>query len=614
MMRRLLSLALMLTIAGMSAPLLQAAEIEKNYAYSRVAMPEILIGLGTRAPAMGGVGVANSHDLASLYWNPAGLQQMKYPEMEFIHNSWIQETNRESFLFAVPFSREVVIGLGANYLGLGSIEKTGITSDGRLIREGETINLAMFGGSLGAGIAITPLMSFGLAARVAVQELGDTSPYSVMADLGWQFRGIENIDLGVVVKNLGMGVDGYNLPMSGTLGAAYKAKINRTSAAVIGLDLEVLFHELLDSIVHIGFEYSFARIFDLRAGYQLSGAKQAAGLVGLTAGLGISAGLWNFGYTIAPQGDLGLSHRISVAFNLRKIGTGRSRAKKSRKKRPIMTPRMNFGAQTGGYGTGDIASSPTITKEEAAMRSLLKDNVQVEARVTKATAKTKGAREVHFRVKRTSGARVVQWSLELEDREGKEIRVLKDTTLTKMIRWDGKDAQGKIMKDVKGVRYFLTLTDINGQIESQKGRVGFSTSATLPATSKKHKAPRLVEAETFGPILFEKGRAEISTQAANIVAQAANFVRLNPRTKVFIEGYADSVDEEARKVYLSKARAEAVARYLTAYHKVPISRILVRGRGDTNPVGNNLDSNQRYKNRRVVITVRGTKVRQKKKR
>ncbi|MCK5240846.1 PorV/PorQ family protein [bacterium] len=610
MKRLFFFLLLSLVMLVVSNRILLAAEIEENYAYSRVVMPEILIGLGTRAPAMGGVGVANSNDISSLYWNPAGLQQIKYPEVEFIHNSWIQETNRESFLFAVPFSRKFVIGVNANYLNLGTIEKTDITSDGRLIFEGTQINLAMFGGSLGAGIAITPLMSFGLAARVVVQDLGDTTPFSLMGDIGWQYRGIENIDLGVAVRNLGLGVAGYSLPISGTLGAAYKAKINRTSGVIIGLDLEVLFHELVDSIVHVGFEYNFARVLTIRTGYQLSGATQPEGLAGLTAGLGIAPGMWNFGYTIAPHGELGLTHRISVALNLKQIGKSRSRAKKPKQKRSIMTARMDFDAQSDGFGSRDISSSPT-TKEEAAMRSLLKDNVQVEARITKATAKTKGAREVHFKVKRTSGARIVRWSLKLEGRKGKKIRVLKGTALPKMIIWDGKNTKGNFIKAIKGVRYYLTLTDINGQSETQKGRVGVNVADT-PPNAKKHQVPRLVEAEIFGPVLFEKGRAEIRPKAADIIAKAAVFIQSHPRTKVLIEGYADSVNEEARKVYLSKARAEAVARYLTAYHKVHISRILVRGRGDKNPAVNNSNYKQRYRNRRVIITVREMKVNKKK--
>ncbi|MBN1594683.1 UPF0164 family protein, partial [candidate division FCPU426 bacterium] len=107
---------------------LPAAEIEENYSYSKVAMPELLIGVGTRPTAMGGAAVALSDDPSALYWNPAGLQQSKYPSVEFVHNAWFQEMNQEIFTFVMPFSKELVLGVGGNYFGLGAVEKTGITA------------------------------------------------------------------------------------------------------------------------------------------------------------------------------------------------------------------------------------------------------------------------------------------------------------------------------------------------------------------------------------------------------------------------------------------------------------------------------------------------------
>jgi len=580
---------------------LQAADVENNYAYSRVAMPELLIGVGTRATGMAGAGTALSNDLSSLYWNPAGLQQIRYPEVEFIHNNWIQEINRETFLFAVPFSEQLVFGVGANYAGLGSIEKTSITADGRMIREEEQINLAMFGGSLGMGMTVMPLMSVGCAVRIFFQDLGDTMPFTVLGDLGAQYRGIEDIVLGLTVKNLGMGISGYNLPVAASLGGAYSLKLNKMNRILVDLEVEFLFHELADSVFRLGLEYGFAKILKLRTGYQYTAAAKSEGLNGLSAGLGVQLGLWTLGYSIAPQGDLGISHRLSLGFNLREVGKSKPRPRKVKKERPLATPKMKFSAKS----RTNYAASTAITREEAAMRSLLRENIKVEVRITKPTAKTKGLREVHFRIRRASGPRIKEWRLKLTDMQGKIVNVLKGSDLPKLIRWNGKDKSGKLIKDVMGIRYQLILRDVNNHEEVQKGRIGPSLGRIKPV--RKTNSPVLAEAEIFGPIMFGQGRAEISPKAAAIIAEAATFIHQHPRTKVFIEGYTDAVNEGSKKLYLSKARAEAVARYLTAYHKVPISRILVRGRGDKNPVGNNLDPDQRYKNRRVIITVRATK-------
>jgi outer membrane protein OmpA-like peptidoglycan-associated protein len=580
-------------------PVVLAADLEENYAFSKVAMPELLMGVGARATAMGGVGVATSDDVSALYWNPAGLQQIEFPVATFIHNAWIQEINRETFMFAVPFSEDVGIALGGNYLNLGSIEKTGISPDGRLLREEKVIKLAMYGGSAGVGISLAPVISLGLAARVFAQEWGDVSPPTFMGDVGILYRGVQDLPLGLVFKNLGTAVTGYTIPISMSLGGAYILSLNRASKMVFGLDVDLLFHNLEDSVVHVGWEYTIFKEFRLRAGYQLAGAKQSDGLTGLTTGLGVNLGFVDVGYSFAPQGDLGIAHRIAVEFNIYKVA-GAMQARTTSKHRPkhelkSIPARPELAS---GYLRGPEASPrPAIDKEEKAMRSLLEDNVRVEARVTK------DMREVHFRIQRFSGARIVHWELRLTDHSGREIKALQGQDLPDMIRWDGRDGKDKQVKEIRGIKYLLTLKDVNGQKEMREGITG---SKSKPK-GKKSKPAKPRGAITFGPILFAAGESGIASQAEAVIREAAGYIHAHPQSKIYIEGYTDSVEERDKKLYLSKARAESVARYLTAYHKVPISGILIRGRGDKNPVSNNLNPDERYQNRRVVITVRETK-------
>ena len=308
-----------------------AADLEENYAYSQVAMPEIMIGAGTRATAMGGAAVAAGNDLSSLFWNPAGLEQLKSTQFSFIHNTWLQDINRETVIFAVPFGKDLVVALGGNYLGLGSYEKTGIAADGVMIYNEESVAMAMFGGSLGAGMAITSDISVGGAVSFAMQDLGEVSPMTVYADLGAQYHGMKNMVLGINFENLGMGVEGYSIPMGVQAGGTYQFNFGNPGELLLALDTEVLFHEIADSIIHFGFEYIYVRILKIRAGYQFSAAAKPEGLWGLTAGLGVNLGAWDFGYSFAPQGDLGIAHRISLTLDLKDIGKS---SKKKRKKKP----------------------------------------------------------------------------------------------------------------------------------------------------------------------------------------------------------------------------------------------------------------------------------------
>jgi len=72
----------------------RAAQTEDNTGFARLAMPELLIGSGTRATALGGMAVAYINDLSSLHWNPAGLSGLDSLDFEFVHNTWIVDINK----------------------------------------------------------------------------------------------------------------------------------------------------------------------------------------------------------------------------------------------------------------------------------------------------------------------------------------------------------------------------------------------------------------------------------------------------------------------------------------------------------------------------------------
>jgi outer membrane protein OmpA-like peptidoglycan-associated protein len=589
---------------------LRAAEVEDVYPYAQFALPELQLGVGTRSTALGGASAALISGVESLHGNPAGLGYLTAAEAEFIHNSWIQEINQENLLFGLPVAKELSLAVGVNYLGLGTLEPTGITSAGDMIQEGGQINLSLLGISLGQGWRITPQIAVGTALRFYTQNLGDSQPMTFLADLGGLYTLSPELTLGLTVSQLGLGIAGYALPATVRLGGAYAWSLQKDHLLRPTLDLELLMGAPDQSWVHAGLEYQMYEVFLVRLGYQFTSAPGPSGLAGLTAGLGLKLNQWFLGYTAAPQGDLGLSHRLSIGMQFTggpaktKTKT-KTRKSESAEKYPSV-PNLEYPVMP----TFVPRPEASLTQEEAAMRSLLKANLRVEAKIARVPGGPATQREVTFLVRRASGPRIVKWRLSLSDQGGKPLRNLGGEDLPEKIGWDGKNAQEQPVEDIKNVRYELVLTDVNNQQESQSGRIGVSSEGTLPVSKGQPSAAAgddFTGSRDFGPILFERGRSEISDSASKLIAEAAKFIRAQPNSKVFISGYADSVDEGQQKLLLSKNRAEAVARYLTAYHKVPISRILVRGRGDKEPEADSLNPDERYRNRRVIITVKGRK-------
>lgn len=72
---------------------------------------------------------------------------------------------------------------------------------------------------------------------------------------------------------------------------------------------------------------------------------------------------------------------------------------------------------------------------------------------------------------------------------------------------------------------------------------------------------------------------------------------------VEVQGFTDSIGPKALNLELSRKRADAVVRYLTIKHNVPLHRIYVAGFGTENQIADNKTRDGRKQNRRVEMKV-----------
>jgi outer membrane protein OmpA-like peptidoglycan-associated protein len=105
---------------------------------------------------------------------------------------------------------------------------------------------------------------------------------------------------------------------------------------------------------------------------------------------------------------------------------------------------------------------------------------------------------------------------------------------------------------------------------------------------------------TLGDVLFDTGQAELKSSASRTVLKLVQFLQLNPRRVVRIEGYTDSTGAPADNLKLSRDRAQSVADMLVDLG-VDEKRIEVEGYGDQYPVEANASERGRAQNRRVEI-------------
>lgn len=105
---------------------------------------------------------------------------------------------------------------------------------------------------------------------------------------------------------------------------------------------------------------------------------------------------------------------------------------------------------------------------------------------------------------------------------------------------------------------------------------------------------------TLGDVLFDAGEARLKTSANRTVLKLVQFLQLNPRRTVRIEGYSDSSGKREENLALSRARAQTVADALIDLG-VDARRIEVQGFGESFPVAENASAKGRAQNRRVEI-------------
>lgn len=107
---------------------------------------------------------------------------------------------------------------------------------------------------------------------------------------------------------------------------------------------------------------------------------------------------------------------------------------------------------------------------------------------------------------------------------------------------------------------------------------------------------------TLGDVLFDTGAADLKPSANRTLLKLAQFLQMNLRRTIRIEGYTDSTGAAGENLSLSRDRAQSVADMLVDLG-VEEKRIAVEGYGDQYPVEANATERGRALNRRVEIVI-----------
>lgn len=254
------------------------------------------IGVGARASAMGEAFTALASDATSLYWNPAGLSELKEKELSATYNRWLEEITQGYLSFAFP-TRGGTVGVGTNYVDMGKIE--GRDVEGSPTGDFTASDTHIFIGYAGR----LKKSSWGITVGTLQDVIHEDKKASFLATVGFLYPVSKRFTLGAVAQNIGSRLGADPLPLTLKVGAA-----SRLKNLVLALDVaKPQDHELYYCL---GAEWWLANPFAVRVGYKTN---QDVG-EGITAGIGLKMAKVSLDYAYVPYGDLGSTQRISLGI------------------------------------------------------------------------------------------------------------------------------------------------------------------------------------------------------------------------------------------------------------------------------------------------------------
>lgn len=142
---------------------------------------------------------------------------------------------------------------------------------------------------------------------------------------------------------------------------------------------------------------------------------------------------------------------------------------------------------------------------------------------------------------------------------------------------------------------------ISEEIEEQLKQQGISDLVNINFNAS------FVQLTLSGALLFDSGKAEIKTEAKEVIRKIGQIIQKYNNNIIEIEGHTDNVPMNTSKFpsndVLSGYRALSVADYLREVSKVNNKYLKYSGRGEYNPIADNSTPEGRAKNRRVEIKI-----------
>jgi hypothetical protein len=254
---------------------------------------ELLIPVGTRDIALGGATASTSEGVGSLFWNPAASSRIANSASLYVsHMSYIADIGVDYGAVTARFGDFGVISLSLKSLSVGDIDVTTTRDpDGT----GEKFSPQFFTIGLTYARQLSERVGVGITTHIISERIAEVSATGVAFDVGVLYDNLASLpglSMGIVVKNIGpqMTFEGpglltqaavadqnrppqfyqiqaasFELPSTFELGFGYRRALDESNSILLTTTFQS--NNFAADEYRGGLEYSFQKMFFLRAGY-----------------------------------------------------------------------------------------------------------------------------------------------------------------------------------------------------------------------------------------------------------------------------------------------------------------------------------------------------------
>lgn len=257
-------------------------------------------GSSARSLALGNAVCGAADDVATAYWNPAGLAQLRTMELTGMGAVLFADTRYTFFSLGLPTERFGTFALSGSLINSGDFERATWDQDlNETFSEREGIFCISYARGSGR-------FAWGVSLKSVSQDIGGASGNGTGADVGVYFRPHRNLSLGAAAQNLlapeiVLDQEAEKLARSVRGGMALRFFNNRMLVLS-----DLVKTEYMDASFRTGTEVWPFRAVGLRAGYD-------AGKEQLSFGAGVRYENWQLDYTFINH-ELGSTSVVSATL------------------------------------------------------------------------------------------------------------------------------------------------------------------------------------------------------------------------------------------------------------------------------------------------------------